>query len=99
MRDYELVFIVSPEIIDEEVPKVADKVASFITGKGGSIVEVTQWGRKKLAYPVEQYLEGNYVLTRFKLEPRLAKELETNLRLSNEVLRHLLVRVPEGKKS
>jgi len=99
MRDYELVVIVSPEVIDEKISNVVDKVTGFITSKGGNVTEVSQWGRRKLAYPIGQYLEGNYVLTRFKLEPKLTKEIKTNLHLSNEVIRHLLVRTPEGEGS
>ena len=99
MRDYELVVIVSPEVIDEKISNVVDKVTGFITSKGGNVTEVSQWGRRKLAYPIGQYLEGNYVLTRFKLEPKVTKEIKANLHLSNEVIRHLLVRTPEGEKS
>lgn len=99
MTDYELMVIIKPEVIDEEVPKVVEKVTQFISGKGGSITEINQWGRRKLAYPIGQYSEGNYVLTRLKIEPGRVKELEANLRLSEEVVRHLLVRAGGVKES
>ncbi len=95
MNNYEIVFIISPEIPDEEVSKVIEKVSGLITGKGGTISEVNQWGRKKLAYPVKKYQEGNYVLARFNGNVAAVKEIETALRVSNEVLRHLVVRMPE----
>ncbi len=99
MRDYELVIVVKPEVTDQEVPRLMDKMAGFVVRKGGSVVEVNQWGRRKLAYPIRQYLEGNYFLARLKLEPGQVKELEANLRLSDEVIRHLIVRAGERKES
>jgi small subunit ribosomal protein S6 len=93
LRDYELVAIISPEIADEDVPAALDKMGQFITDRGGTITEVNQWGRRKLAYPIQQFLEGNYVLTQFKIEPKMTAELEASLRLAEEILRHLLVRL------
>ena len=95
MRDYELVVIISPEVTDEEVPVTLDKMNQFITDRGGSITEVNQWGRRKLAYPIGNFMEGNYVLTQFKMEPKQTAELEASLRLTEEILRHLLVRLSD----
>ena len=93
MRDYELIVIVSPEVPEEELPSHLDKISEFITNKGGSVTEVERWGKRKLAYPINHFREGNYVLTRFKLEPGTTAELEANLRISERILRHLLVRL------
>lgn len=95
MRDYELIVIVSPEVPEEELPTHIDKISEFITNKGGSVTEVERWGKRKLAYPINHFREGNYVLTRFKLEPGTTAELEANLRISERILRHLLVRLGE----
>ena len=84
--------IVSPAVADENVPAAIERVSQFITARGGTIVEVDQWGRRKLAYPIKHFSEGIYVLTQFKLAPQLAAELEANLQISEEILRHLLVR-------
>jgi len=92
LRDYELVLVISPEVTQEEFEATINNVSRFITGKGGIISDIEQWGKRKLAYPIRHFVEGNYVLTRFKLEPAFGKELETNLRISEEVLRHLLIR-------
>lgn len=92
MRDYELVLIISPEVADEDLPRIEDKIRKFINDRGGSITEITQWGRRKLAYPIQKFVEGNYVLTQFRLEPNLTQELEADLQLSNEIVRHLLVK-------
>ena len=93
LRDYELVLIISPEVTDEDVPAALEKLSQFITDRGGTITEVNQWGRRKLAYPIKQFLEGNYVLTQFKIEPKMTAELEASLRLAEDFLRHLLVRL------
>ena len=95
MRDYELVVIISPEVTDEEFPVTLDKMNQFITDRGGSITEVNQWGRRKLAYPIGNFMEGNYVLTQFKMEPKQTAEFEASLRLTEEILRHLLVRLSD----
>ena len=93
LRDYELVLIISPEVVEEKFDAVIDNVSQFVTEKGGTISDVEQWGKKRLAYPIEHFMEGSYVLTRFRLEPSLSKELETNLQISEEVLRHLLIKI------
>ena len=93
LRDYELVFILSPEVEEETLEATVGNITQFITGKGGVISDEERWGRRKLAYPVKHFLEGNYVLTRFKMRPMWSKELEANLQISEEVLRHLLIRI------
>jgi small subunit ribosomal protein S6 len=89
--NYELVVIISPEVADEAV--IVDNVSRFITENGGAISNIERWGKRKLAYPIKHYMEGSYVLTQFKLRPRLSKELAASLRISEEVLRHLLIRL------
>jgi small subunit ribosomal protein S6 len=95
VRDYELTVVFSPEIAEEDIPTEIEKVNQFITQKGGVITEVNQWGRRKLAYPIRRFREGNYALTQFKLLPNLTVELEKNLQSSEEILRYLLVRLEE----
>ena len=92
-RDYELVLIVSPEIVDETLDTTIDKVGQFITEKDGTISDVERWGKRRLAYPIKHFMEGSYVLTRFKLKPALSKELEANLQISEAILRHLLIKL------
>jgi small subunit ribosomal protein S6 len=93
MRDYELVAIISPEQDDGQVAEVIKRMGKLITDRGGTVEEVKQWGKKKLAYPIKKFLEGNYILTRFKLEPKLVREFEATLRTSEEILRYLVVKV------
>jgi small subunit ribosomal protein S6 len=91
--DYELVFIVHPEVADDGLDPVINNISQYITGKGGTIVETTRWGRKKLAYPIKHLMEGNYILIKFKLDPSANKELETNLKISEKILRYLLIKI------
>ena len=93
LRDYELVLVINPEVAEEEFEATIDNVSRFITGKGGIISDIERWGKRRLAYPIRHFGEGSYVLTRFKLKPAFGKELEVNLRISEEVLRHLLIRL------
>ncbi len=93
LRDYEMVLIISPEVDEEKVDTMMDNISQVIDGKGGIISDIERWGKRKLAYPIRHFEEGSYVLARFKLKPTLSKELEANLRISEEVLRHLLIRL------
>jgi small subunit ribosomal protein S6 len=93
LQDYELVFIVSPEVTDESLENKIDSVSQFVSSKDGVISDVERWGKRKLAYPLGHFLEGNYVLTRFKINPARCKELEANLKISEEILRHLLIKL------
>jgi small subunit ribosomal protein S6 len=93
LREYELIVILSPEVPEEEVPTAIDKVSEFITTRGGQVTEVDRWGRRKLAYPINHFREGNYVLSRFTMRPGMTAELEANLQVSERILRHLLVRL------
>jgi len=93
LRDYELVLIISPEVVGEVLDTTIDNISQFITEKDGIISSVEQWGKRKLAYPIKHFMEGNYVLTRLKMKPALNKELEAKLRISEEILRHLLIKL------
>jgi small subunit ribosomal protein S6 len=93
LREYEMIVIISPEVAEEDVPITIDKVSDFITSRGGEVTEVDRWGKRKLAYPIKHFIEGNYVLTRFKFEPGMTAELEASLKISEMILRHMVVRL------
>ena len=96
MRRYELVVIISPQVADDDVPQTIDQlVRRPVEGSGGEVQDVNHWGRRRLAFPIQQHLEGNYVLTQLRMEPHQTRELERGLQISEEVIRHLLVRVDE----
>jgi len=96
VRDYELVMVVSPEVADEAVSATVERVHQFIQERGGEIKRVDVWGRRRLAYPIRQFLEGHYVVSQFRLDPQAVMALEGNLQLAEDVIRHLVVR-QEGK--
>ncbi len=89
--NYELTIIVSPEESDEALETAIEGVSQFITNKGGTVAEVARWGKKRLAYPIKHFNEGNYILLRFQLLPSQTRELKNNLRISEKLLRHLLI--------
>jgi len=93
VNDYELVFIVHPEVADDALDPLINNVTQYITGKNGTVIEIARWGRKKLAYPIKHVLEGNYILIKFKLDPAANKELETNLKISEKIIRYLLIKL------
>ena len=94
-RDYELVVILNPEIGDDAVPNSIQKVEQGITSRGGEITDSNHWGRRRLAYPIKRHMEGNYVVSQVKLDPTTVPELEATLRISEDVIRHLIIRADE----
>lgn len=95
MRDYELVMIVSPEVADEAVSSTVERVQQFITEQGGQVKEVNPWGRRKLAYAIDGHREGSYVVAQLSLDPQGLHALENNLKLADDVIRHIVVRPEE----
>ena len=95
MCDYELVTIINPEVDEEGISKIIDKVGKSINNRGGIVDKVDKWGRRKLAYPVEKFMEANYILTRFKLEPKLIREGEAEIKALGEILRYLVVKAED----
>lgn len=92
LRNYELVLIISPELGDEAIEATLDNISKSVTESGGTVADVERWGKRKLAYPLKHFMEGNYVLTQLKMSPASGKQLEANLRISEDVLRHLLIK-------
>ncbi len=83
-------YIVTPEVADADLEEVIERVNTLIGGKGGEVRSVDPWGRRKLAYPISKHLEGSYVVTQLRMEPDDVRDFESNLRISEEILRHLL---------
>ena len=102
MRYYELMMVV-PQMEDERLSATLERVNNDIGERGGTVVRQERWGGlRRLAYPINNHSEGSYVLTHLELDPERAGELEANLRVSEDVLRHLLLRIdsiPEVKET
>lgn len=91
-RDYELAFILNPEVNEEQTQAILGRVDQVVANYGGRIVKVNQWGRRRLAYPIERHRDGFYVFIDMILTPETVNELERTLRVSEEVLRHMVKR-------
>lgn len=90
LKEYELLYIVSPRVAVDDVPNTIERVSALVTDAGGEILSVDNWGRRRMAYPIRHYFEGTYVVTTLKMEPSAAAPLEASLIISEDVLRHLL---------
>ena len=93
LRDYELTIVIAPEASEEQLEASVESISRYVTDRGGSVSDVQRWGKRKLAYPIKHCIEGYYILFQFKMKPQDGRELENNLRISEEVLRHLLINV------
>lgn len=95
MRTYEALYILSPELGEEDIQTVAKDVENLVTQHEGSIVRSEIWGKRKLAYEVKKHSEGVYVLLRFEANPEFISRLETHFKLSEQVIRYLVVHYDE----
>ena len=97
LRDYEIVFIMTPEANEGEVEAAIQRISTFVTDRGGSFDDHEIWGLRRLAYPINKFMEGIYVLAHFSLDASDVLELERSLTTSEDVIRHLVTRaVAEG---
>jgi small subunit ribosomal protein S6 len=92
LHEYELVVVMNPDIPEDDVQSAIERVTTAVTSRGGEVVEVNPWGRRKLAYPIGAHSEGSYVATQIRLDPERAHELEGGFAISEDVIRHLLIR-------
>jgi small subunit ribosomal protein S6 len=98
MRIYEELFIVKPDAPEEEVDGFVEQLRGQLTTAGATVDKVEKWGKRRLAYRVDKYREGSYVLLQFSAGPETVKELERRLRVSDMVLKFLTVRIDETLK-
>lgn len=91
MRNYELVVIVHPDLDENALNAVVEKVKGWITEAGGSVEKVDLWGRRRMAYSIRKQREGQYVLFQAQIAPSFNAELERNLRFLEPVMRFLLI--------
>lgn len=92
MRNYEMVFILNPDLDEEKLSAAVEKVSNLINNNGGEVAKLDNWGKKRLAYEIKDLHEGYYYLVEFKGTPETAKELDRVLKISEEVLRFMIIR-------
>ena len=90
MHSYELMFIVHPELDESAFNDLVEKVKSWITDSGGQVDNVDLWGKRRLAYPIQKQLDGQYVLLKTQMEQTFCSDLEHNLGLQEPIMRFLL---------
>ena len=99
LRDYEILYIVRPELDETQLNEAVASVNRLIENLGGKVQKTDVWGRRRLAYEVRHLREGQYVLTDFQVEPARVPEMEATLKISDTVFRHLIVRKPEPARN
>ena len=99
MHRYETLFIVHPELPEAQVRETVDRIRRLIEGMGGEVTELQDWGMRDLAYPIRKQPRGIYTLVQYAARPEVVKELERAMKLSDEILRFVSVRMPETRKT
>lgn len=92
VNSYEALFIVKPNLTEEATAAVVNKFTQLIADNGGTVENVNEWGKRRLAYPIDDLTEGYYVLVNFKGESALPLELKRVFGITDEIMRHLVVR-------
>jgi small subunit ribosomal protein S6 len=92
VRDYELGIVVSPEASEEQTKGILDRVTQVVQTNGGQVVKVHPWGRRRLAYPIDRHRDGLYFFLDLSLTPQTVLEVDRNLKVAEEVIRHLIVK-------
>lgn len=95
MRSYETMYILSPDLSEEERKGLIERFKNLIIENGGEITNFDEWGKRKLAYPIDKKPEGYYVLMNFNSDSRVSQELERVYKITDGVLRYLIIRTDE----
>lgn len=95
MNKYESIYILRPTMEEEAIKSMVERFSDLITKEGGEIENVDEWGKRRLAYPIEDFYEGYYVLMNFKAKPEFPNELERIYKITDNVLRYIIIRDDE----
>ena len=102
LREYELFYIVRPDLDEEQVRAAMDEIANLVSGHGGEVTKSSLWGRRRLAYTIAGFTDGYYVLKEMSLPGEKLRDLERQLKLDERVIRQLITLrqvylLPEGE--
>ncbi|HEY8875573.1 MAG TPA: 30S ribosomal protein S6 [Desulfosporosinus sp.] len=92
MKAYELLYIIRPDLDEEATTALVDRLSGLVATNGGDNLTVEKWGKRRLAYEIEDYKEGQYILMNFEGEGRTSQEIERVMKISEDVIRFLTVR-------
>ena len=95
MNKYESIYILSPTMEEEAIKAMIERFSNLIVAEGGEVEKIDEWGKRRLAYPIEDFRGGYYVLMNFKADPQLPSELERNYKITDEVIRYIIIRDEE----
>ena len=93
MRNYELMSVFRPDLEDQGLQDAVEKLKALIAARGGEVASSDIWGRRRMAYPIRDFRDGVYNVSKLKMDPANADELERNLHLNDQILRYLLIRL------
>jgi small subunit ribosomal protein S6 len=91
MRSYELVIIIQPDLEEDAVKGIIEKIQGWISDAGGSITKIDNWGKRRMAYEINKRRDGQYVLFEMQMPPTYSAELERNLRFLESVIRFSII--------
>ena len=95
MRNYECMFILKPELDEELIQQTIDRYSLIVTDGQGEVVSIDKWGKRRLAYEIKDLFEGYYVLLNFKSEPPVVTELDRVMKISDDMLRFMIINQDE----
>ena len=90
-KDYESLFIIKADLSDEEIEKEIEAVTSIALGDGGTTIELSKWGKKRLAYTIKKQRYGFYTLFRFSADPKIPEKLTRHFRLNESIIKGMVV--------
>ena len=97
MIKYESMYILKPDMEEEKKDALVKRFSDIVEKSGGKMEKIDEWGKKRLAYPIQYLNDGYYVLMTFEADPTLPAELERNYKISDEVLRYMVVNLEDQK--
>ena len=95
MIKYESMYILKPDMEEEKKDALVKRFSDIVEKSGGKVEKIDEWGKKRLAYPIQYINDGYYVLMNFEAEPTLPAELERNYKISDDVLRFMVINLDE----
>ena len=95
MRNYEIMYIIRPNIEDEARKELVERFNKILTDNGAKITESKDWGKRRLAYEIKDYRDGYYQIINFKAEPVAVQEFDRLAKINDDIIRHLIVKIDE----
>ncbi len=92
MNKYEAMYIIHPNVEDEARTALVERFSTLVVSGGGNVEKIEDWGKRKLAYEIQDMTEGHYVLMHFEANSELPRELERNFKINEPIIRYLIVR-------